>query len=89
MENTIITKNTPAWRFQVWVSFAISLGLLLLGVSQLAVSLWIKGFFFMGIIFLTGSCFALAKTIRDDVETGRLVNRIQDAKTQKIIKEYE
>ncbi len=89
MENPIISKNTPAYRFQVWACFALSFGLLLVGIYHLPVDLWIKGYFTMGIVFTIGSCFTLAKVIRDDYEADKLVNRITGAKTEKILKEYE
>lgn len=89
MENPIIVKNTAAFRFQVWVSFALSFGLLLIGIYHLPVDLWVKGYFMMGVMFTVGSCFTLAKTLRDDHEADKLVNRITGAKTERILKEYE
>ncbi len=64
-------SNTAAWRFQVWVSFVVSIGLTALGVLYLPVDLWTKGFLAMGLLFTVGSCFSLAKTIRDDAEAVR------------------
>jgi hypothetical protein len=89
MENPVISKNTPACRFQVWACFALSFELLLIGIYYLPADIWIKGYFTMGIIFTVGSCFTLAKTIRDDYEAEKLVNRITGAKTEKILKDFE
>lgn len=89
MENKIITKNTPAWRFQVWASFAIGMVMTGFGIWRLEADLWVKGYLLMGVLFTVGSCFALAKTIRDDAESEVMINRIAEAKTQKIIKDYE
>ena len=65
------SSNTAAWRFQVWVSFVLSGGLTALGIAYLPVDLWTKGFLAMGLLFTVGSCFSLAKTIRDDAEEQR------------------
>ena len=43
----------------------------------------------MAELFLVGSTFTLAKTVRDNAETRRLRNRISAAKTDKLLKEYE
>jgi hypothetical protein len=89
MENPIINQTTAAFRFQVWASFILSSGLMLTGILFLPVNLWIKGYLMMGIVFTVASCFTLAKTLRDDHEAGKLINRITGAKTEKILKEYE
>ncbi|MCB0850637.1 MAG: hypothetical protein KDD63_00220 [Bacteroidetes bacterium] len=82
-------QNTSAWRFQVWASFIISLGLTMGGVFYLPVDFWIKGYLAMGLMFLIGSCFSLAKTIRDDHEASSLINRVKQAKTEKMLSEFE
>ena len=85
----MLNKNTPAYRLQVWACFILSFGLMLTGTYHLPVDWWVKGYFTMGIIFTVGSCFTLAKTIRDDYESEKLINRITGAKTEKILKEFE
>ena len=82
-------QHTAAWRFQVWASFLISFALTLGGILYLPVDLWIKGYLGMGLLFLIGSCFSLAKTIRDDHESSTFVNRVRKAKTEKILTEFE
>ena len=89
MENPVINQNTGAFRFQVWASFALSFSLMIIGICYLPVDLWIKGYLLMGTVFTVASCFTLAKTLRDDHEAGKLINRITGAKTEKILKEYE
>lgn len=64
-------KNTVAWQFQVWASFVISASVTAIGVAYLPVDPWTKGFLAMGLLFTIGSCFSLAKTIRDEHETRR------------------
>lgn len=48
-----------------------------------------KGYVAMGVLFTTGSAFTLAKTIRDEHEAQRFVNRISEAKAERILREYE
>ena len=89
MNENLINKNTSAWRFQVWTIFAISVVGTVLGITYLAVDVWIKAFLAMGYVSSVSACFTLSKTIRDDFEAEKLINRISSAKTEKILTEYE
>ena len=89
MKDNLVSQNTSAWRFQCWITFILSFGGLLIGVFLMAGDFWMKGFLAMGIIATVSSCFTLAKTLRDDHEAERLINRVNSAKTEKILKEYE
>jgi hypothetical protein len=44
-----------------------------------------KGYLAMGVVMLIQSCMTLTKTIRDNDEAGKLVNRIEDAKTERLL----
>ncbi|MEM7105511.1 MAG: YiaA/YiaB family inner membrane protein [Bacteroidota bacterium] len=89
MEHNIVSPNTPAWRFQVWASFILSAAMTLVGIYSMEMGFWEKGFLFMGVIFTIGSCFTLAKTVRDDHELEKLANRVSIAKQEKALKEFE
>jgi hypothetical protein len=39
----------------------------------------------MGIVMLIQSCITLTKTIRDNDQAGKLANRIEDAKTERLL----
>jgi hypothetical protein len=58
-----------------------------LGVYYLPIDFWMKGYLAMGIVMLIQSCVTLTKTIRDLHESGRLVNRIEDAKAERLLME--
>jgi hypothetical protein len=59
------------------------------GVAYLPADAWVKAFLGIGTLFLVGSSFTLAKTLRDNHEALRLVNRVKSAKTERLIREYE
>ena len=84
---TIKIKDTAAWRFKVITAFAIALGLTTAGVLYLPVSTWIKGYLIMGVYFTVSSGFALAKTLRDAHESHRIVAKISEAKTERMLRE--
>ena len=84
-----VQKDTAAWIFYTWASFFISNGVMFFGIYHAPVDNWIKGFLVMGTLFIVGSSLTLAKTLRDNAETQRLINRVADAKTEQIISSYE
>lgn len=81
--------HSPAWIAQTWISFAVSVGLTGIGVWQLPVDVWVKGFMAMGLLFTIGSTFSLAKTVRDQHEGERIVKRIDDARVTRLIAEHD
>jgi hypothetical protein len=46
-----------------------------------------RAFLFMGMLMVVQSCVTLTKTQRDVHESARLVNRIEDARTEKLLME--
>jgi hypothetical protein len=89
LRNDDVQRDTPAWIFQVWASFAIAVGTTAVGIVYLPLDPWIRAFFSMGLLFSVGSALTLAKTLRDNHEARRLINRLTEAKAEKIIREFE
>lgn len=79
--------NTAGWVTFTYVSFATAAGMMALGIWAMPVDLWVKGYMMMASIFLTGATFTLAKTVRDEHEAKRFANRIEEAKTEKLLME--
>tara|TARA_B110000881_G_scaffold124086_1_gene108980 strand:+ start:368 stop:604 length:237 start_codon:yes stop_codon:yes gene_type:complete len=70
------------------LSFLVSLGALVFGVVMLPLDIWAKGYLGMGLFFLVSSTISVSKTLRDKHEFDRIINRVEEAKTEKILKEY-
>ncbi len=79
--------HAPAWVFFTYVSFAASMGMMTIGIAILPIDLWMRAFLFMGLLMLVQSCITMTKTVRDIHESARLVNRIDDARTEKLLME--
>jgi len=47
-----------------------------------------KGYLALNSLFMVSATIMLSKTLRDEHETSKLSNRINEAKTNKILKEY-
>jgi len=85
---SIIEKNTTAWRVQVWVSFVVSVGATATACMYLDVDAWQRAFMLLGVLFTVSSTLALAKTVRDDHEAHKLLNRADAARTEKLISNF-
>jgi hypothetical protein len=85
--NQTAQPHTGAWVTFTYASFAASAFLVALGVFFLPIDLWMKGYLAMGIVMLVQTCITLTKTVRDNHESGRLVNRIEDAKAERLLME--
>ena len=59
-------RNTQAFTFLAWTSFVCALSGMLIGIYTLDATLSVKGYYLLGTLFLTMSCFVLQKTIRDN-----------------------
>jgi hypothetical protein len=83
--NNANLRHSPAWVVFTYVSFAAALAMVVVGIILMPIDLAMKGYLAMGVIMLIQSCVTLTKTIRDNDEAGKLVNRIEDAKTERLL----
>lgn len=81
-------KDSTAWVFQTWAAFVLSVTMTTIGIVNLPVDKWVKGFMGMGLAFSVGSTFTLAKTVRDQHEAGRITARIDEAKVEKLLSQH-
>jgi hypothetical protein len=82
-------KDSNAWIFQTWAAFTISISITTVGIVNLPVNSWVKGFMGMGLTFSVGSTFSLAKTMRDLHESRRMAARIDEAKVEKLLSQHD
>ena len=83
-----LQKDSAAWVFFVQFSWGLAVVANAVGIYHLPTELWVKGFMGMGMLYLMGSSFTLAKTLRDRHESVRLIKRVSEAKTEKMLKEF-
>jgi hypothetical protein len=80
--------HTTAWILQVWISFLIALAATGIGIVNLPVNNWVKGYMGMGVLFTVGSSFSLAKTLRDRHEAEKLTSKVEEARVERILAEH-
>lgn len=79
------TKHSSAWTTFTTASFVLAAGMMAGGIYFLEASFSAKGFYAMAAIMLVNTSISLTKTMRDNEEAGKLVNKIEDAKTEKLL----
>lgn len=62
----VMQRHTWGWRFQVWTSFALSVIACTIGVVYMPSQEGDITFLVIGMLFSVFTCFAVAKTIRDN-----------------------
>jgi len=82
-------KPSTAFYIQSVLSFAISLGALIIGVLSLPVGMWVRGFLAVGLLYVVTSTFTLSKVIRDHQEATSVYSRIDQARLEKILSEHD
>lgn len=82
-------SDSAAWQFQVWASFIAALMTTSVGIYALPVDIWMRSFLGMGLLFSVGSTLSLAKTMRDKHEESKLIGKIAEAKTEKLLREFD
>ena len=85
--NQNVQPHSAAWVTFTYVSFSASAFMVAVGVFYLPIDLWMKGYLTMGILMLVQCCVTLTKTVRDMHESSRMVNRIEDAKAERLLME--
>jgi hypothetical protein len=82
-------QHSAAWVTFTYISFAASAFMVAIGIWLLPLDLSMKGYLTMGFLMLIQSCVTMTKTMRDMHEGGKLVNRIEDAKAERLLMEVE
>jgi len=86
--NESIQSNSAGWLFFVKASFGVALTAMIGGVIFSEINFMMKAYFGLCSLFLVSSTITLSKTMRDQHEGERIINRISEAKAQQLMKEY-
>lgn len=81
--------HSSAWIFQAWISLIVSISATTIGILYLPVDSWVKGYIGMGFLFTIGSTVSLSKTVRDIHESNKFTSRIDEAKLERLLAEYD
>jgi hypothetical protein len=79
------TPHSSSWTVFTYASFVGSVSMIGIGIVYAPIDVWIKAYFAMGVIMIIQSSITLTKTLRDIQESEKFVNRIEDAKAERIL----
>lgn len=86
-----VTQNamphSTTWVSFTYVSFGAAAFMVGMGIFFLPLDWWSRAYMAMGVIALVQSCVTMTKTIRDQHEAAKLLNRIEDARTERLLME--
>ena len=86
-DNSITTKNTSSWVLFTIASFVVAAGMMAGGIFFMEASFAAKGFYAMAAIMLVHTSITITKTLRDTEESERLIHKIDEARTEKLLRE--
>ena len=87
MSNAYINKPSQAWNMFTYLQFAVASAMMAGGIFFLEASFAAKGFYAMSAIMLINTTAAITKALRDNEESERLHNKIEDAQTERLLAE--
>lgn len=79
------TKHSQTFVSFCYATFALSLFMIAAGIFFMPIDFAMKGFLGMGVVMLIQSCIVVTKTIRDNQEAEKFHNRIEDARTERLL----
>ncbi|MFC9583343.1 YiaA/YiaB family inner membrane protein [Streptomyces yangpuensis] len=88
-ETPVKQQSTGAYYGQAVASFAIALIAVAVGIYRLEADGWVRAFLGIAVLYLTTSAFTLAKVIRDRQEVTQIVSRVDQARMEKLMAEYD
>ncbi|MFP7675733.1 YiaA/YiaB family inner membrane protein [Marivita sp. S0852] len=82
-----VQKPSQAWTLFTYAQFAIAAVMMAGGIWFLEASFSAKGFYAMAALMLVSSTAGITKSIRDAEESDRIYNKLEDARTERLLAE--
>ena len=88
-QSSPVPATTAAFHLQAALSFAVALAAVTVGIVYLPADPWVRGFLGIAVLYVTTSAFTLAKCVRDKQESLTVVNRVDQARLEKLLAEHD
>jgi len=93
-EDTMNQPQPPAsqssgWIVQTYISFAVSMSALALGIAYMPGDPWKRAFLAVAALYAVTSSISLSKTVRDQHEASRVVARVDEARFERLLTEHD
>lgn len=87
MPEQVTSKPSAAWTLFTYLNFGVAAVMMAGGIYFLEASFAAKGFYAMAALMLVSSTAAISKSIRDAEEATRLHNKLDEARTERLLME--
>jgi hypothetical protein len=81
--------TTTAFFVQAAISFGLALTAVTVGVVRLPADGWVRAFLTLAVLYVVTSTFTLAKCVRDHQEAATVINRVDQARLDKLLAEHD
>lgn len=81
--------HSAGWITQTYISFAVALSSLAIGIAYLPGDPWKRAFLAVSALYAVTSSISLAKTVRDQHESSRVVARVDEARFERLLAEHD
>ncbi|MBQ0829873.1 YiaA/YiaB family inner membrane protein [Streptomyces tagetis] len=88
-DTSVKQQSTAAFYGQAVASFAVALTATAVGIARLQADAWVRAFLGIAVLYLVTSAFTLAKIVRDRQEAGQIVNRVDQARLEKLLAAHD
>ncbi|WP_434137460.1 YiaA/YiaB family inner membrane protein [Photobacterium leiognathi] len=85
----MMKKQNNYWLTYAKATFAIAAIAMIISIVKLPGDLIIKGYYSICSLFLVSATITLSKAVRDEAESNRLINKIEEAKTAKLLNDID
>ncbi|MBD8890396.1 YiaA/YiaB family inner membrane protein [Roseibium litorale] len=85
--STYKPKGSNAWNIFTYFNFAVAAVMMAGGIWSLEASFSAKGYYAMAALMLVYSTASITKAFRDQEESDRIYNKIEDARTERLLAE--
>ncbi|WP_318434628.1 YiaA/YiaB family inner membrane protein [Photobacterium leiognathi] len=82
-------KQNNYWLTYAKATFAIAAIAMIISIVKLPGDLIIKGYYSICSLFLVSATITLSKAVRDEAESDSLINKIEEAKTAKLLNDID
>lgn len=87
MSTQYVPPVSSAWNLFTYFNFGVAAVMMAGGIYFLEASFSAKGFYAMAALMLVYSTAGITKALRDKEESDRIYNKIEDARTERILAE--
>ncbi len=85
--NSYQPHTSKAWNFFTYICFSVAAVMMAGGIWMLEASFSAKGYYAMATLMLVYATAAFSTGLRDKEESDRIYNRLEDARTERLLSE--